>query len=49
MSEHELRGGISSEMDKFVQNQVNSGLFDSRAEYVRNLVRDDMLNRGDVQ
>lgn len=49
MSQHELRGGISSEMNSFVQNQVESGLFDSRAEYVRDLVRHDMRTYGDTQ
>lgn len=49
MTQHELRGGITSEMDQHVQNQVDLGIYDSRAEYVRSLVREDMRNYGDLQ
>lgn len=46
MTQHELRGGISSTMDEYIQKQVQNGLYESRAEYVRDLVRKDMRKRG---
>lgn len=49
MTQHELRGGITSEMDEYIQKQVDLGFYDSRAEYIRSLVREDMRVYGDVQ
>jgi Arc/MetJ-type ribon-helix-helix transcriptional regulator len=49
MSQHELRGGITSEMDEHVTKQVKTGMYDSRSAYLRSLVRQDMKINGEYQ
>lgn len=38
----EFRGEITEEMDEHIQNQVDKGLYPSKAEYLRERIRQDM-------
>lgn len=38
----EFRGEITEEMDEHVQNLVEKGLYPSKAEYMRERIREDM-------
>lgn len=38
----EFRGEITEEMDEHIQNLVDSGLYPSKAEYMREIIRNDM-------
>lgn len=44
----EIRADVTEAMNEHIEERVETGRFSSKAEYIRDLIRDDMREGGEL-